>query len=278
MVVSAIHRPADAKSILDNPDFQTVMQKLRAPATYNSFSYVDLPRTMPLSYQTWLEASRLYLGIGDLFGSQSPPLVMPPLDKIMAETEPAGAVSWSDDAGLHLRAIEPFPGADVLASGNNMSVGEVPLLMSIMLPSLNRARETANRVKSASNLRQIGMGIMQYSAEHQGAYPPDLGTLVKTQDIPIVAFVSPDSNTAAPPNLTPDQGADWVNNNSDYIYIGAGLKQGAAPENVVCYEKEAIHHGDGMNILYGDGHVEWQGVAEGRQQIEQSKKAAAGGL
>jgi len=50
-------------------------------------------------------------------------------------------------------------------------IGIIALLISILLPSLNRARETANRVKCASNLRQIGQAIMLYANENQGAYP-----------------------------------------------------------------------------------------------------------
>lgn len=50
-------------------------------------------------------------------------------------------------------------------------IGIIALLISILLPSLNRARETANRVKCASNLRQVGQAILLYSNENRGAYP-----------------------------------------------------------------------------------------------------------
>jgi prepilin-type N-terminal cleavage/methylation domain-containing protein/prepilin-type processing-associated H-X9-DG protein len=50
-------------------------------------------------------------------------------------------------------------------------IGIIALLISILLPSLNRARETANRVKCASNLRQVGTAIALYANENRGAYP-----------------------------------------------------------------------------------------------------------
>jgi prepilin-type N-terminal cleavage/methylation domain-containing protein/prepilin-type processing-associated H-X9-DG protein len=50
-------------------------------------------------------------------------------------------------------------------------IGIIALLISILLPSLNRARETANRVKCGSNLRQIGQAILLYSNENRGNYP-----------------------------------------------------------------------------------------------------------
>jgi prepilin-type N-terminal cleavage/methylation domain-containing protein/prepilin-type processing-associated H-X9-DG protein len=50
-------------------------------------------------------------------------------------------------------------------------IGIIALLISILLPSLNRARETANRVKCSSNLRQLGQAMILYANDNKGSYP-----------------------------------------------------------------------------------------------------------
>jgi len=50
-------------------------------------------------------------------------------------------------------------------------IGIIALLISILLPSLNKARETANRVKCAANLKAIGNSLLLYSNDWKGAYP-----------------------------------------------------------------------------------------------------------
>lgn len=46
-------------------------------------------------------------------------------------------------------------------------IGIIALLISILLPTLNRVRESGNRVKCASNLRQIGLALRQYANENR---------------------------------------------------------------------------------------------------------------
>jgi prepilin-type N-terminal cleavage/methylation domain-containing protein/prepilin-type processing-associated H-X9-DG protein len=50
-------------------------------------------------------------------------------------------------------------------------IGIIALLISILLPALNKAREEANLIACASNLRQIGQMAQIYSTENQGYFP-----------------------------------------------------------------------------------------------------------
>lgn len=51
-------------------------------------------------------------------------------------------------------------------------IGIIAILISLLLPALNRAREQANTVKCLSNMRQIGQAQAAYAADFQGYVVP----------------------------------------------------------------------------------------------------------
>lgn len=50
----------------------------------------------------------------------------------------------------------------------------IALLISILLPSLGKARATADRMGCMSNLRQIGVANLAYTNDHRGHMPPQV--------------------------------------------------------------------------------------------------------
>jgi prepilin-type N-terminal cleavage/methylation domain-containing protein len=50
-------------------------------------------------------------------------------------------------------------------------IGIIAVLVSMLLPALNKARQHANQVACGSNLRQIGLGFILYAQDNRGRWP-----------------------------------------------------------------------------------------------------------
>src|SRR5262245_22599673 len=50
-------------------------------------------------------------------------------------------------------------------------IGIIALLIGILLPTLARARESANRLQCQSNLRSVGQALMVYLTQSKGLLP-----------------------------------------------------------------------------------------------------------
>lgn len=266
-------------SIKDSPKFIAAKAKLGV-TNLTSLMYVDQAERLPMGYGNQLFFLQYLSGASDmLLGAQTPWNLMPPLGVIMPELEPSMAGKWVDEAGIHFKSVESFPSSNSLCLSDTPAAEIAPaaLAASILLPTLNSARESANRVKCMSNLRQIGMGIMLYENDNRGQTPPDLETLIMRGDLTPMVFVCPDSNVTSPaPGIDdPEALSQWMSDNCSYEYLGAGVKANKITQpgqTVIAYEKESNHDGKGISLLFADGHVEFQTLAEARQTIEQSKQ------
>jgi len=162
--------------------------------------------------------------------------------------------------GLNKTKDPRVGGKGLAIAGISVSIASIFMggcMISILLPSLNRARETANRVKCASNMRQIGQALLLYSNENRGAYPADFGPLLLTQDITSEVFVCPSSNATPAPGGNTPQAVAVLPQHCSYVYLPG--HNNAAPANVVIvYEPMTNHDGDGSNFLWGDGHVSFE--------------------
>lgn len=124
--------------------------------------------------------------------------------------------------------------------------------------------ERPNRVKCASNLRQIGQGLELYAKENGGKYPDDFGLLITKTDLTVDVFVCPSSGEQRASGTTPAEKAVnlLTHGHCSYIYLGRGLGTPVGEDRVVAMEPPENHDGNGMNMLFGDGHVEWYGKQE----------------
>jgi prepilin-type processing-associated H-X9-DG protein len=100
-------------------------------------------------------------------------------------------------------------------------IGIIALLISILLPSLNKARETANRVKCAANLKAIGNSLLFYSNDWKGAYPRTIYNIaLASGTTPLVpTWGTGPVSTNAFGTGTPGTGRPYDNDVSAAIYL-----------------------------------------------------------
>jgi prepilin-type N-terminal cleavage/methylation domain-containing protein len=84
-------------------------------------------------------------------------------------------------------------------------IGIIALLIGILLPALNKARESARQVKCLSNMRQISMAVLSLVSDHKGWMPGQGGSGFTKYD--------PSDPSGTPIGGNPvsmDMCADWI--------------------------------------------------------------------
>lgn len=133
----------------------------------------------------------------------------------------------------------------------------------LLTPRVIICHESADRIKSGANLRQIGQAARQYALDF-GEYPDSLATLVfAPNDLAPAAFVSPMcTDTPAPsfPVMLSKPG------HLSYVWVGGGLSMTGTPDHVVGYQRITSWN-LGASVLYSDGSVKYLGGVELQEAI-----------
>ena len=125
------------------------------------------------------------------------------------------------------------------------------ITFALLTPFVNRMRARADVIKCSANVRLLSLALHMYAADHDDAFPPDLGSLYpgyikeeKVFDCPASKFIG----TAA---------------RSDYEYV-PGLSESSGLAEVIIYDRDGNHHDLGRNVVRVNGSVEWVHSTEGK--------------
>lgn len=156
---------------------------------------------------------------------------------------------------LRSRAKGRVPRAGPLVAGISCIV-----LWGAFLPAFNaHIRSGMNSQPCPRHLSQIGVAILLYSMDHQGAYPPTLAALILKGDISSEAFICPYAGDRAAKGKTVQDMASKIaaGGHCSYHYFGAGFTSSTPSTAVVACDRLEKHKQSGVNMLFADGHVEW---------------------
>src|SRR5690349_19955375 len=84
-------------------------------------------------------------------------------------------------------------------------IGIIAILISVLLPALNRVRDQSNRTACMSNLRQMQLGFTLYAQTYK-----DQCSLGACSDNPVNQDIQGDCTFRRPPANSPT----WVNNSA----------------------------------------------------------------
>lgn len=85
-------------------------------------------------------------------------------------------------------------------------IGIISVLVAVLLPALNKARQSAQTVTCMSNMRQIGLAIAIYVNDNNGYIPPACAKAYSTYDATFDVLLDPYLKAMNPPMLNPYAG------------------------------------------------------------------------
>ncbi len=146
-----------------------------------------------------------------------------------------------------------------LAIGGIITGGLSLLSIPVYIFAFIALWQLAKRENCTDNLRNLSKAMRAYAGDWDGAFPPDFETLISTGDATEDNFLCLGSFPVS----------DLY---ACYLYV-ADQTSDADPKRVLIYEKPECHGGEGGNVLYVDGKVEFVSAERMADLVEKTESA-----
>ncbi len=128
----------------------------------------------------------------------------------------------------------------------------IPIMAAILFPVFARARENARRAECQSNLKQISLGILQYTQDYDEHYPT--GTTMAEWKPKLMPYLNGNEQIFVCPTHTGANESYEINPALSGLELG---KINSPSQTPMIYEPDSALHLDGSNMAFADGHVKW---------------------
>ena len=130
------------------------------------------------------------------------------------------------------------------------------------------------RTPCFSNVRHIGLALVQYRDEHGGTYPQSLGVLLHGGYLPHLLFLQCPSGGRRLPEALPEdftsasiESLDRLEADWSYV-LTKGVGKTDAPDLLLVYDRPENHRGAGRTCFFSDGHAQWLTEAEFQKRMK----------
>lgn len=153
----------------------------------------------------------------------------------------------------HMRAQSPRRGFTLIEL--LVVIAIIAILAAILFPVFARARENARRTTCISNMKQIGLGLMQYTQDHDEMYvfQSTNGCYVGIPNIPCTSFATPTGGAMGTGRSFADSLHPYIKNEQVWRCSSSASNGNTAPPNRipnrVSYHYNGCLNGKSMAIF-----------------------------